>query len=168
MNQLWSFIVGGIVATAGGGVTAVLQARLQRQAARDEYMWSKRAELYLDIVRQVSGRVAPLDAHDVDDQYGWTPETDAIRRDLTARVQVFGSHNVEAAWGQLSEANRALDSYVEENLLVSRGEYAQVRSDAMRDPEYVRLLGKTQEFRNIFVDLVRYELRTESHLKQRL
>lgn len=168
MNQLWSFIVGGAVATAGGGVTAVLQARLQRRAARYEYMWAKRAELYLDIVRQGSGRVAPLDDHDVDEQYGWSPERDAIRQDLTARVQVFGSRSVEDGWRRVSETGRALDFYVQENLLEQRGEYPQLRSDAMNDREYVRLLSETRRSRYLLVDLVRHELRTDSHLRQRV
>lgn len=166
MNQLWSVVVGGVVALTGGAVTAILQSRLQRGAAREDYMWSKRAELYLDIVRQGSGRVAPIDADDVDEQYGWTPETEAMRQDLTARVQVFGSTSVEEGWRRASEARRFLDFYVQENLLEMRGEYAQVRSGASNDAEYVRLTNEAHRTRNLLVALVRHELRTDRHLKQ--
>lgn len=166
MGELWSVTVGGVIALAGGAVTAILQARLQRRAAREEYFWNKRAELYLDVLRHGNGQVAHMDDDDVDEQYGWTPETEELRQDLTARVQLFGSAAVEERWKGLSGASRSLDFYARENLLVERGQYAQLRSDAHEDPVYVSRSNEVKKARRLLVDQLRLELSTDRHLKR--
>ncbi|GHD70078.1 hypothetical protein GCM10010317_076600 [Streptomyces mirabilis] len=166
MDQLWSVAFGGAVALAGGAATTALQAWLQRRAAREDYLWNKRAELYLDVLRHGNGQIAHTDDDDVDEQYGWTPETEELRQDLTARVQLFGSPAVEERWRRASEAGRALDFYATENLLVERGQYAQRRSDAGEDPVYVRRSNDAKEARRLLAEQLRLELRTDRHLKR--
>lgn len=161
-----SVLLGAAIALVGGVVTTVLQARLQRGAARQEYLWNKCAELYLDLLRHSSAQIAHIDDDHVDEQYGWTPETEQLRLDLTARVQLFGSAAVEERWRQMSQAGQHLDYYARENLLEERGDHAQLRSDAYEDPEYVRLSTEVKKTRRLLVEKLRSELSTDRHLNQ--
>lgn len=166
MGELWSVTVGGAIALAASTATAVLQARLQRRAERGQYLWSKRAELYLDVLRHGNGQIAHMDDDDVDEQYGWTPGTEELRQDLTARVQLFGSAAVEERWKRASEAGRARDFYARENLLEMRGDYAQLQSDAYEDPVYARLSTEVKKTRRLLAEQLRLELNTDRHLKR--
>lgn len=161
-----SVLLGAAIALVGGVVTTVLQARLQRGAVREEYLWNKCAELYVDLLRHSSAQIAHIDDDHVDEQYGWTPEREQLRLDLTARVQLFGSAAVEERWRQVSHAGQYLDYYARENLLEERGDYAQLRSDAYEDPEYVRLSTEVKETRRLLVEQLRRELSTDRHLEQ--
>lgn len=166
MNELWGVTLGGAIALAGGAVSTILQAWLQRRGAREQYLWNKRAELYLDVLRHGNGQIAHMDDDDVDDQYGWAPGTEELRQDLTARVQLFGSATVEERWRRASEAGRARDFYARENLLEMRGDYAQLRSDAYEDPVYARLSNEVKKTRRLLAEQLRLELNTDRHLKR--
>ncbi|MGW5932463.1 hypothetical protein ACWF2L_40500 [Streptomyces anulatus] len=158
--------MGAAAAVAGGTVTAVLQAKLQQRATREQYLWSKQAEVYLDVLRHGSGQIAHMDDDQADGQYGWTPGMEELRQDLTARVQLFGSAEVEALWRSVSQANQQLDFYVRENLLVVRGNQAVVSSDAERDTEYTRLKEKVSAGRVSLVKQLRKELDANRRLRQ--
>ncbi|MGP3974417.1 hypothetical protein ACTWQF_10495 [Streptomyces sp. 8N114] len=47
MADLAGVLLGGALAIAGGVVTSILQ----RRQAREERMWNRRAELYVDLIR---------------------------------------------------------------------------------------------------------------------
>ncbi|MFF4648237.1 hypothetical protein [Streptomyces sp. NPDC001389] len=166
MGDLWGVALGGAIAVTGGAVTAILQARLQRRATREQYLWSKQAEVYLDVLRHGSGQIAHMDDDEADEQYGWAPGMEELRQDLTARVQLFGSTEVEALWRSVSQASQRLDFYVKENLLVMRGDRAVVSPDAEGDAEYTRLRQKVSADRRSLVEQLRKELDANRHLRQ--
>ncbi|RVU28865.1 hypothetical protein EOT10_03115 [Streptomyces antnestii] len=160
-------LLGALIALAGSLGTVALQASLQRKALRGEYLWNKRAELYLDVLRHGNGHIAHLGDGEADTQYGWTPGVEELRQDLTARVQLFGSAQAEAHWRALSRSSRRLDSYVLDNLLTSSGDRAVLDpARARNDHEYLRLEGEASAARRALVTQLRRELNTDQYLRR--
>lgn len=160
-------LVGALIALAGSIGTAALQASLQRKAVRGEYLWNKRAELYVDVLRHGNGQIAHLDDDEADEQYGWVPGMEELRQDLTARVQLFGSSKVEARWRAVSGSSQCLDRHVlEGNWLMQRGDRVVLNPAASSDCEYVRLKGEVSAARCALVEQLRHELDTDRHLRR--
>lgn len=165
MGDLWGVALGGAIALVGGSSTAGLQSWLQRRGKREEYLWNKQAELYLDVLRQSGGRIAHLD-DEIDELYGWRPGLEELRQDLTARVQLFGSVEVEALWRSASQAGQRLDFYIQENLLEMQGDMAVVSPNADSDAEYCRRRQEASDARRALVQQLRSELNTDRHLRR--
>ncbi|MFD7109203.1 hypothetical protein ACFWAF_03300 [Streptomyces microflavus] len=161
-----SVLLGAVIALIASVGTAALQARLQRRAAREQYLWSKRTDLYQDILRLGSGQIAHMDDDEVDDQYGWTPDAEELRRDLTARVQLFGSPAAEECWRVASQASQRLDFYVRENWLQMGSEYVVLRPEARSDAGYLNRRGEVERTRSLLVEQLRADLATDKHLKR--
>ncbi|WP_453126595.1 hypothetical protein [Streptomyces sp. CLCI03] len=139
---------------------------MQRRATRVQYLWDKRATMYQDLLRDGGGKVAHRDDDGAFEQYGWADEREKLRRDLTARVQLFGSPAVEERWRAFSRAEQQLDFYVVENLLVSDGDRSAVLShDADQDSEYVRLKGEVSATRQALTEQARREVGTDPLLR---
>lgn len=166
MADLWSVALGGAIALCGGGVTTYLQARMQRRATRVQYLWDKRTTMYQDLLRDGGGRIAHTDDDGVFEQYGWAEGREKLRRDLTARVQLFGSSAIEERWRAFSLAERQLEFYVTENLLVMGDDgCAVVHSDADQDAEYVRRKGAVSATRQALTEQARHEVGTDPLLR---
>ncbi|WP_406320056.1 hypothetical protein [Streptomyces sp. NBC_01637] len=105
MGQLIGVVIGGVLDVVGGAMTAWLQARHQRKATRSKDLWDRRAALYLDLLLHLDGSVSFATDALAPRYYGsQTPEQHQLRRELAARVSLFGSPNLGLSRGGLSDA----------------------------------------------------------------
>lgn len=112
MDQLWGVVIGGVLTLVGSFGAAHLQARHQRRQARAQDLWDRRADLYLDLLTHLSGRVSfsedpglagygPKSAQDLD-----------LRWQLYSRVTLFASRDIHALSVSATEATQALHAEV--------------------------------------------------------
>ncbi|MEU6231240.1 hypothetical protein [Streptomyces sp. NPDC047042] len=87
MEQLLAVLAGGVLALGG----SLLQARHQRQQAHDERVWTRRADLYVDLL------------------------SDSDNRELKARVQAFASDRVQQLYEPYKTAYEQRNFYALEN-----------------------------------------------------
>ncbi|MFZ4250373.1 hypothetical protein ACOZDF_34620 [Streptomyces griseoincarnatus] len=127
MEQLLAVLAGGVLALGG----SLLQARHQRQQAHDERVWTRRADLYVDLL------------------------SDSDSRELKARVQAFASDRVQQLYEPYKTAYEQRNFYALENGGVDvLGEFEPPNNDEMR-----RLNEVFSQREKALVDQVRAELR---------
>ncbi|MBQ1159453.1 hypothetical protein KBZ21_15220 [Streptomyces sp. A73] len=105
MTELAAVLLGGALALAGGVATSLLE----RRRAREERIWNRRAELYVDLIRyqgggMVEGYRGPRGREE------W-----AVAGQLSARAAAFASDAVQKLWQDSARASRALSDYVAED-----------------------------------------------------
>lgn len=127
----------GLFALAAALGTLLIQQRHQRAMAREERLWSRRAETYVDVLQHhdsapAAGYRAPGNAREL-----------AIRGDLTARVAAFASAAVRDLWQWSALAFADLREHVSEAwpefMAAGGAASAEILEQMEKDPEFCRL-----------------------------
>lgn len=99
MEQLIGVITGGVIALGAGILTAWFTARHQQNAVRAKDLWDRRATLYLELLVNLDGTMSFVVEPHAPGYYGpSSPEQFQKRRELAARVDLFGSLAVRSLW----------------------------------------------------------------------
>ncbi|MGW5296169.1 hypothetical protein [Streptomyces bacillaris] len=132
MKELLAALVGGLLALGGSS----LQAWHQRRQAHDERVWTRRADLYTDLLGKPDNR------------------------ELKAKVQAFASDRVQQLYERYKSAYEERNFYAFENGGTDgTGEFVPPDDDEMR-----RLDEVFSQRESELVDQVRAELRTGHRL----
>ncbi|MFE0654725.1 hypothetical protein ACFVZH_40190 [Streptomyces sp. NPDC059534] len=163
MEQLIGVVIGGFIALGGGTLTAWLTAKHQKNAARAKDLWDRRAAVYLDLLLHLSGAVSFATDLDVPGYYGpQTPEQHQLRRDLAAKVTLFGSPKVRELWEAATEAIGDLHYTCIEGELYTRDG---VLPPGITDPEFLRCNAAHEKTEQALIKQLRHELDVDKHLK---
>lgn len=136
MNQLISVLTGGGLALVGSALATTLTARFQRRNSRDERLWAKRSQLYVDL----------LDARESSAQ-------------LNGRTQAFASERVRELKQAIYDASTDLNFYAdEEGFNNYRPELGEERPEP--DEELSRLMRAHDEAEERLRVQIRQELGT--------
>ncbi|MFE5108272.1 hypothetical protein [Streptomyces sp. NPDC056663] len=163
MGQLIGVVIGGVLAVVGGAVTAWLQARHQRKATRAKDLWDRRAALYLDLLLHLDGSVSFATDALVPGYYGpQTTEQHQLRRELAARVSLFGSPKVRSLWEAVTEAMADLHNVCTEGGFYTR--QGTLPAD-ITDPEYLRFKTAQEKTEQDLIERLRLEVDVDEHLK---
>ena len=124
--------LGGLISLASVVFTLVVQGRQQRGLARDERMWSRRAETYVTLLQyqgsgMAEGYVTAATARE------W-----AVMDELTAKAAAFASDEVRNLWQQSALASLALGEYVGEQWpqLTAGADWMATEDAAEMDPQF--------------------------------
>lgn len=163
MDQLIGVVIGGVIALGGGALTAWLTARHQRKTTQAKDMWDRRAALYLDLLVHLSGTISFVTDPYVPGYYGpQTPEQHQLRRDLAARISLFGSPKVRTLWEAATEAIADLHYECTEGGLYTReGDLP----SGITDPGYLRCKAAQEKTEQALIVRLRDELEVDDHLK---
>lgn len=163
MDQLIGVVIGGVIALGGGALTAWLTAKHQKDAARSQELWDRRAAVYLDLLLHLSGAVSFATDAVVPGYYGpRTPEQYQIRRDLAARVDLFGSPKVRELWEAATEAIGDLHYHCTEGDLYTRDGNIPLTS---RTPDTSDAKPPRKRPRRRLIRQLRHEVDVDKHLK---
>ncbi|MEU4180916.1 hypothetical protein [Streptomyces sp. NPDC026589] len=163
MDQLIGVVIGGVIALGGGALTAWLTAKHQKDAARSQDLWDRRAAMYLDLLLHLSGAVSFATDAVVPGYYGpRTPEQHQLRRDLAARVDLFGSPKVRELWEAATEAIGDLHYHCTEGDLYTRD--GNIPPD-ITDPGYLRYKAAQEKTEEELIRQLRHEVDVDKHLK---
>lgn len=163
MEQLIGVVIGGVIALGGGALTAWLTAKHQKNAARAKELWDRRAAVYLDLLLHLSATVSFATDSVVPNYYGpQTLEQHQLRRDLAARVTLFGSPKVRELWEAATKAIGDLH-YV----CVEGGFYTHDGAipPGITDPEFLRYQAAQEKTEQKLVRQLRHEIDIDKHLK---
>ena len=108
MTELLVGVLSGLFALAGSLATLFLQGQQQRVMARDERLWSRRAETYVVLLQYPGGGM--VEGH----RGARTAKEWAVRDELTAKAAAFASDVVRELWQQSASASLNLSDYVSE------------------------------------------------------
>jgi hypothetical protein len=166
VGQLIGVVIGGVIALGSGVVTAWLTARHQKNAMRSKDLWDRRAALYLDLLVHLDSTVSFATDEVVPSYYGpRTPEQAQLRRELAARIDLFGSPKVRALWEAATEA--AADFQVN----VIEGGFFRLDGNDMHpavgvtDPGYLRFKAAKESTEKSLIQQLRHEIDVDDHLK---
>ncbi|MFF4787922.1 hypothetical protein ACFY3E_42230 [Streptomyces griseorubiginosus] len=166
MDQLLGVLLGGGIAILGSSGTAWLQARIQRKEARAKELWDRRSNLYLDLLTHLEGRVSfAADSDPYLIGYGpKTVEDYQLRRELSARVDLFASLETRQLWERSTEAALILHAST-----IEGGHFEQhfdqlVIPETSSDPEHQRLIAADKQARDRLVARLREELNVDNYL----
>ncbi|MEU2717008.1 hypothetical protein [Streptomyces sp. NPDC007205] len=101
-------IVGGVIALAGSVTSTWLQARRQRDLAHDERMWTRRADLYVELLAADGAEASPTRGHPSDLDVPPDPAVELSLTQLRARVDAFASVHVARLWREAVERDQEL------------------------------------------------------------
>ncbi|MET7685781.1 hypothetical protein [Streptomyces sp. NPDC005423] len=163
MEQLIGVVIGGVIASGGGALTAWLTAKHQKNAARAKDLWDRRAAVYLDLLLHLSGTVSFATDSDVPGYYGpQTPEQHQLRRDLAARVTLFGSPKVRELWEAATEAIGDL------HYVCAEGQFYTQDGNippGITDPGFLRCKAAEEKAEQELIKQLRHEIDVDKHLK---
>jgi hypothetical protein len=156
MTALLTGVITGLFALAGSVIVLVVQGRQHRSMAQDERLWTRRAEIYVAVLRfQGPGMVEWYQGPRTADEW-------ANRDELTAKVAAFASDKVQKLWQQSAQASLELDSYCQENwpeaCTPSAWEDAELADRMEKDETFRRLRQTSDDVRRRLADQVRAEL----------
>ncbi|MCZ1000735.1 hypothetical protein O1M63_26195 [Streptomyces mirabilis] len=166
MDQLLGVLLGGGIALVGSSGTAWLQARIQRKETRAKELWDRRSSLYLDLLTHLDGQVSfAADSDRYLIGYGpKTAESYQLRRQLSARVDLFASLETRQLWEKSTEAALVLHAST-----IEGGHFEQhfdqlVIPETSSDPEQQRLIDADKHAREQLITHLREELRVDRYL----
>lgn len=107
MTTILASALTGLFALAAALGTLFLQQRHQRAMVREERLWSRRAETYVDLLQYQGGSM--LEGY----QGGATAREWAIRDEMTARAAAFASDVVRERWQRSAQASLDLVEFVD-------------------------------------------------------
>ncbi len=154
--QLLTGLLTGLFALAGSVIVLVVQGRQQRSMARDERLWTRRAETYVAVLRFQGGGMVewyqgPRGAEE------W-----AARDELTAKVAAFATDKVRKLWQQSALAALQLDDYCQEEwpeaCTLAASEDVELAARMEKDDTFRRLRQARDDTRPRLVEQVRSEL----------
>ncbi|MER6188332.1 hypothetical protein [Streptomyces sp. NPDC001652] len=163
MEQLIGVVIGGVIALGGGVLTAWLTAKHQKDAAREKDLWDRRTALYLDLLLHLSGAVSFATDSLVPGYYGpRTPEQHDLRRDLAARITLFGSPKVRELWEAATEAIGDMHY-----LCAEGGYYTQDGAipPGITDPDFLRYKAAQEQTEQELIKELRHAIDVDKHLK---
>ncbi|MCU1643107.1 MAG: hypothetical protein JWN03_3382 [Nocardia sp.] len=151
-------------ALAGSFGTLVLQARYQRIRAREDRVWSRCAETYIDLLRYQSSGMS-------EHSETATANELAVREDLSAKVAAFASKAVYELWQQSATASLDLEQYIENNhpdwfYADDYFESKRFEAAAEEDEDYRRVRKTKTDAEQKLAERIRKELHVDSHRKQ--
>ncbi|MFE5702810.1 hypothetical protein [Rhodococcus koreensis] len=161
MTSTWlPALIGAGSALAGSFGTSFFHVR----QAREERLWSRRAETYVDLLRyQGAGVTAGY-------RGARTAKEWAVVDDLTAKASAFGSERVRELWQQSAASSLRLNDYVEENWpewsAVEGTEEARVEAKMGIDESLQRLVQAKDEAARLLTEKIRAELHVDSYVKR--
>lgn len=163
MEQLIGAVIGGVIALGGGALTAWLTAKHQTNAAREKDLWDRRAAVYLDLLLHLSGTVSFATDSDVPGYYGpQTSEQHQLRRELAARVTLFGSPKVRELWEAATEAIGDLHYICAEGQFYTRDGAI---PPGITDADFLRCRATQEKTEQELVKQLRHEIDVAKHLK---
>ncbi|MFJ2008391.1 hypothetical protein [Streptomyces chartreusis] len=163
MEQLIAVVIGGVIALGGGALTAWLTAKHQKNAAREKDLWDRRAAVYLDLLLHLSGTVSFATDPIVPSYYGpQTPEQHQLRRDLAARVTLFGSPKVRELWEDATKAIGDLHYVCAEGGFYTRDGAI---PPGITDPAFLRYKAAQEKTEQELIKQLRHEIDIDKHLK---
>ncbi|MCT6782131.1 hypothetical protein LXH09_36525 [Streptomyces sp. CS7] len=162
MDQIVGVVIGGVIALGGGALTAWLTAKHQKDATRSQDLWDRRAAVYLDLLLHLSSTVSFATDPVVPGYYGpRTPEQHQLRRDLAARIDLFGSPKVRELWEAATEALGDLHYHCAEADLYTRD--GTIPPD-ITDPDFLRLKAAQESTEEKLIKQLRHEVDVDKHL----
>ncbi|MFE1230269.1 hypothetical protein [Streptomyces sp. NPDC058745] len=166
MEQLIGVVIGGVIALGGGALTAWLTAKHQKNATRSKDLWDRRAVLYLDLLVHLGGHLSFATDELVPAYYGpRTPEQAQLRRELAARIDLFGSSKVRALWESATEAAADFHVCVVEGGFFRRDGNDMLEAVNVTDPDYLRFQEVKNRTERELVKQLRHEVDVDDHLK---
>ncbi|MGW1318546.1 hypothetical protein [Streptomyces sp. NPDC002426] len=166
MEQLIGVGLGGALAIIGGTVTAWLQARHQRKATRSKDLWDRRAELYLELLVHLDGTMSFADSPSTLGYHGpTTPEQITTRRELAAKVDLFGSRVVRTLWEAATEAAGDFFMEIVEGGYLGGHDGHTFLADNITEPRFLQLKHAKETTQSDLVQRLRHEIDVDEHLK---
>lgn len=166
MGQLLGVVIGGVIALGGGALTAWLTAKHQKNATRSKDLWDRRSALYLDLLVHLSGHLSFATDELVPGYYGpQTPEQAQLRRELAARIDLFGSPKVRTLWEAATEASADFHACVIEGGFYRRDGNDLLSAINVTDPNYLRFEAAKDSTEKALIQQLRHEIDVDDHLK---
>ncbi|MEV7653736.1 hypothetical protein AB0O39_06135 [Streptomyces anulatus] len=166
MEQLIGVITGGVIALGAGILTAWFTARHQQNAVRAKDLWDRRATLYLELLINLDGTMSFVVEPNAPGYYGpSTPEEFQKRRELAARVDLFGSPAVRTLWEAATTAMGDFNIHVVEGGYLERSSGEMYLPDNITEPRFLELKAAMDKAEAELVDRLRHEIAVDEHLK---
>lgn len=166
MEQLIGVVIGGVIALGGGSLTAWLTAKYQKNATRSKDLWDRRATLYLELLVHLGGHLSFATDEVVPGYYGpRMPEQAQLRRELAARIDLFGSPKVRALWEAATEASADFHACVVEGDFYRRDGNDMLPAVGVTDPNYLRFEAAADRTEKALIQQLRHEIDVDQHLK---
>lgn len=143
MNEPKAILIAAVLASTLTLVGTWFQALHQRKSARDERIWNRRAELYIELLHlpYTRGKVIFLKGDP-----------------LEARIEVFASNEVRKLHHAAVKAHRDLDHHATEE-----NSYQEEDPTPQEDPEFHDLVRRDKEARANLRERIRRELGMRRH-----
>ncbi|MFK0132357.1 hypothetical protein ACIQRZ_18630 [Streptomyces rubiginosohelvolus] len=166
MEQLVGVVIGGVIALGGGSLTAWLTAKYQKNATRSKDLWDRRAALYLELLVHLGGHLSFATDEAVPGYYGpRTPDQATLRRELAARIDLFGSPKVRALWEAATEASADFQVCVIEGGFFRQDGNSILTAIGVTDPTYLRFQAAADRTEKALIQRLRHEIDVDQHLK---
>ncbi|WP_331759594.1 hypothetical protein [Streptomyces anulatus] len=166
MEQLIGVITGGVIALGAGILTAWFTARHQQNAVRAKDLWDRRAALYLELLVNLDGTMSFAVEPHAPGYYGpSTSEQFQKRRELAARVDLFGSPTVRSLWETATTAMGDFNMHVVEGGFLEQSFNETYLPDNITEPRFLELKAAMDEAELNLVKRLRHEIDVDEHLK---
>ncbi|WP_405192894.1 hypothetical protein [Streptomyces anulatus] len=166
MEQLIGVITGGVIALGAGILTAWFTARHQQNAVRAKDLWDRRATLYLELLVNLDGTMSFVVEPHAPGYYGpSSPEQFQRRRELAARVDLFGSPAVRSLWEAATTAMGDFNMHVVEGGFLEQSFNETYLPDNITEPRFLELKAAMDRAELNLVKRLRHEIDVDEHLK---
>jgi hypothetical protein len=158
-TELLVGVLSGLFALAGSLTTLFLQGRQQRAMARDERLWSRRAETYVALLQYQGGGM-------VEGYRGArTAKEWAVRDELAAKAAAFASDVVRELWQQSASASLNLSDHVSEEWpewgVAPGDEQDEIEDEMEEDQAFCRLRQASADAGGRLAEQIRAEMDTD-------